>query len=403
MGRPVLISFVALLVLGACTADDAEPGATGPTPPSGVTRPTGPTVTGSTGPTGSLAGVEVSLERVATLEQPIALVVRAGDRSLYVAEQSGHVVALREGREPEVVLDLSDEISFGSEQGLLGIAFSPDGGSLYADFTDTGGDTRVVEFAVSGDADIDPTARELLYVEQPFSNHNGGAIVFGPDGFLYVALGDGGAAGDPDGNAQSLSTLLGKLLRISPEPSGSSPYSIPPDNPFVDREDARPEIWAYGLRNPWRFSFDRQTGDLWIGDVGQNAFEEIDVEPAGAPGGSNFGWDRFEGTHRFEGDSDEGDTVRPVYEYVHDGSVCAVTGGYVYRGESIPELRGAYVFGDFCKGRLEAFRLLDGEATEVVRLGPVVPNLASFGEDANGELYVLSLSGDIYRLVPGGD
>jgi glucose/arabinose dehydrogenase len=298
------------------------------------------------------------------------------------------------------VLDLSDEVSFGGEQGLLGIAFSPDGGSLYADYTDTGGNTRLIRFRVRAGGGIDPTPRELLFVEQPFSNHNGGAIAFGPDGNLYVALGDGGAAGDPSGNAQSLSTLLGKLLRISPEPTGARPYTIPADNPFVGNDAARPEIWAYGLRNPWRFSFDRQTGDLWIGDVGQDAFEEVDVELEGSAGGSDFGWDRFEGTHRFEGDADRRDTVLPVYEYAHDGSVCAVTGGYVYRGEAIPSLQGAYVFGDFCSGRLEALRLGDGDASGPVSLGPVVPNLASFGEDADGELYALSLSGVVYRLVP---
>jgi glucose/arabinose dehydrogenase len=368
-----------------------------------VTQRAGSSATGSAATGGSLRDDEVALERVATLEQPIALAVRSGDPALYVAERSGRVVALRDERDPEVVIDLSGEVSLGSEQGLLGIAFSPDGDFLYADYTDTAGNTRVVEFGVLGDGGIDPAARELLLIEQPFSNHNGGAIAFGPDGHLYVALGDGGGAGDPSGNAQSLSTLLGKLLRISPEASGAIPYTIPADNPFVGRDGARPEIWGYGLRNPWRFSFDRRTGDLWIGDVGQNAFEEIDVEPAGSPGGSNFGWDRFEGAHRFEGDADRRDTVLPVYEYFHDGSVCAVTGGYVYRGEAIPGLRGAYVFGDFCRGRLEAFRAREGGATEPVLLGPVVPNLASFGQDADGELYALSLSGDVYRLVPAGD
>ena len=394
--------LLALLLAGACTSDGSEPGSAGSTPPTGVTQPAGATATGSTGTSGPLRNTEVALERVATLEQPIALAVRSGDPALYVAERSGRVVALRDERDPEVVLDLSGEVSLGGEQGLLGITFSPDGDFLYADYTDREGNTRVVEFRVLGDDKIDPVARELLFVDQPFSNHNGGAIAFGPDGYLYVALGDGGSAGDPNGNAQSLSTLLGKLLRISPEPSGASAYTIPAGNPFVGRDGARPEIWSYGLRNPWRFSFDRLTGDLWIGDVGQNAFEEIDVELAPSPGGSNFGWDGFEGTHRFEGDADRRDAVFPAYEYFHDGSVCAVTGGYVYRGEAIPGLRGAYVFGDFCRGRIEAIHLRNGSATEPVRLGPVVPNLASFGQDADGELYALSLSGDVYRLVPAG-
>ena len=238
---------------------------------------------------------------VVELEQPIAMAVRSGDRALYVAEKTGLVVALTPGSDPRVVLDLTDRVSLGSEQGLLGLAFSPDGRFLYVDFTDVNGDTNVTEFAF-GDDGADPASeRRVLFVDQPFSNHNGGELVFGPDGYLYVGLGDGGSAGDPMGNAQSLSTLLGKLLRISPRPSKGEPYAIPPDNPFVGRDGARPEIWAFGLRNPWRFSFDAATGDLWIGDVGQNAWEEIDVEPAGSDGGSNFGWDRLEGTHPFEG------------------------------------------------------------------------------------------------------
>jgi len=397
--RLFLVSVLGLLLGGACTSDGSGPEATGgPISPTGVIGPT--SSASSTGPAGSVDDLE--LERVATLEQPIALAVRSGDRALYVAERSGRVVALREGRDPEVVLDLSGEISSGAEQGLLGIAFSPDGGFLYADYTDTNGDTRVVEFAVRGDGDIDPTSRELLFVAQPFSNHNGGHLAFGPDGYLYVALGDGGSAGDPMGNGQSLSTPLGKLLRISPRPAGDAAYGIPPDNPFVGLDGALREIWAYGLRNPWRFSFDRETGDLWIGDVGQNAWEEIDFEPAGSGGGLNFGWNLFEGSRRFAGDGDRRTTVLPVHEYVNDGSTCSVTGGYVYRGEAIPSLSGAYVFGDFCAGELLAFRVRDGRATEPVLLGPVVPNLASFGEDANGELYVMSLSGGIYRLMPAG-
>jgi glucose/arabinose dehydrogenase len=319
-----------------------------------------------------------------------------------VAEKVGRVVALRGPRaEPHVVLDLSDEVSLGSEQGLLGLAFSPDGRFLYVDLTDAEGDTRVVEFAF-GQGRADPASRrDLLVVDQPYSNHNGGGLAFGPDGYLYVAVGDGGSAGDPAGNGQSLSTLLGKLLRIDPRPPGGRSYGIPPDNPFVDREGARPEIWAFGLRNPWRFSFDRGTGDLWIGDVGQGGWEEIDVESAGSGGGTNFGWNRFEGAHAFQGGPSAG-IVAPVFEYPHDGRVCAVIGGYVYRGGEIPDLVGAYVFGDLCRGRIEALRVEDGRAVRHRALGPEVPGLASFGEDASGELYVLSLSGPVFRLVPRG-
>ncbi len=387
------------LLVGACTSGD---GADRPTPTEPSAGATSTTPEPSPTENASLGDANVGLEQVAVLDQPIALAVRADDPALYVAEKVGRVVALVDGREPEVVLDISDRVSLGSEQGLLGLAFSPDGGFLYVDLTDVNGDTRLLEFR-AGDGGIDPASeREVLRVEQPYSNHNGGNLAFGPDGYLYVALGDGGSAGDPEGRAQSLSTLLGKLLRISPRPSDGEPYAIPPDNPFVGRDEVRPEIWAYGLRNPWRFSFDRGTGDLWIGDVGQDSWEEIDVEQAGSAGGLNFGWDAREGTHPFESGSTDPAMVVPVFEYPHDGSVCAVTGGYVYRGEAIPDLAGAYVFADFCSGRLEGFVLHDGVAGQHRELGPVVESLASFGEDADGELYALSLSGAVYRLVAKG-
>lgn len=394
MSRFVTLLVVCATLAGACTTE-GDRGAAPTTQPSTITGAT-PT---STPP--NLDDAQVRLKQIAVLEEPLAMAVRAGDPALYVAEKSGRVVALRESTDPEVVLDISDEVSLGGEQGLLGLAFSVDGDFLYVDYTDTNGDTHVAEFTVRDD-EIDPsTEREVLFVGQPFSNHNGGELVFGPDGYLYIGLGDGGSAGDPMGNAQSLQTLLGKILRISPRPA-EGPYTVPDDNPFVDVAGARPEIWAYGLRNPWRFSFDRQTGDLWIGDVGQDSWEEVDFEAAGSKGGLNFGWDLFEGTHPFEGEPGSPETVPPVYEYPLDGSTCVVTGGYVYRGKDIPALAGAYVFADFCLGRLDALRLRDGREPQVVALGPVVENLASFGEDANGELYALSLSGPVYRLVAAG-
>jgi glucose/arabinose dehydrogenase len=329
------------------------------------------------------------------------MAVRAGDPTLFVAEKTGRILALRGGVvEPDPVLDLSRDVSLGAEQGLLGLVFSPDGRYLYVDYTDTSGDTRVVEYAMR-DGRADPSSRrQLLFVHQPYSNHNGGNLVFGPDGYLYVGLGDGGSGGDPMGNGQSLSTLLGKILRIDPRPGSQGPYRIPPDNPFLGRAGARPEIWDFGLRNPWRFSFDGQTGDLWIGDVGQSAWEEIDVEPAGSGGGRNYGWNLMEGRHAYGGAGPVLGLVPPVFEYSHGEGGCAVTGGYVYRGEAIPDLSGAYVFGDFCLGRLEALRLRDGRVVKHWALGPVEPGLASFGQDASGELYVLSLSGDVFRLVP---
>jgi len=340
--------------------------------------------------------------QVATLEQPLAIAVRPGDPALYVAEKTGMVVAIRTGTvDPAPVLDLTEQVSLGGEQGLLGLAFSPSGRFLYVNYTDTNGDTHVTEFAMRVERADPATRRDVLLVEQPYANHNGGHLAFGPDGYLYIGLGDGGSGGDPHGNGQSLGTLLGKMLRIDPRPSGERPYLIPPDNPFVDRPGARPEIWAYGLRNPWRYSFDRETGDLWIGDVGQSAWEEVDFQPAGSSGGENYGWNLMEGDHPYDDADPPARAVRPVFEYSHDDGGCTVAGGHVYRGESIPDLYGAYVFGDFCLGELEALSLKDGRVIDHRVLGPVVPNLSSFGEDARGELYAMSLGGVLYRLAPG--
>jgi glucose/arabinose dehydrogenase len=338
---------------------------------------------------------------VATLEQPLAMAIRRGDRALYVAQKTGKVVRIRDGSvDPVAVLDLSGAVSLGSEQGLLGLVFSPDGGYLYVNYTDTSGDTHVTEYAMRGDRADPATRREVLAVDQPYVNHNGGNLAFGPDGYLYVGLGDGGSGGDPHENGQSLSTLLGKMLRIDPRPGADRPYAVPPANPFLGRAGARPEIWAYGLRNPWRYSFDRLTGDLWIADVGQSAWEEIDLQPSASDGGENYGWNLMEGDHPYEGGDPPDGAVRPVFEYSHEEGGCTVTGGYVYRGSEIPELYGAYVFGDYCVGRLEAIRVEGGRVTEHRVLGPVVQGLSSFGEDARGELYAMSLGGVVSRIVP---
>jgi glucose/arabinose dehydrogenase len=349
-----------------------------------------------------LASVEIELAPVATLEQPLAMAIRRGDRAaLYVAQKTGRVVRILDGSvDPVAVLDLSGGVSLGSEQGLLGIVFSPDGRYLYVNYTDTSGDTHVTEYAMRGDRADPATRREVLAVDQPYVNHNGGNLVFGPDGYLYVGLGDGGSGGDPQGNGQSLSTLLGKMLRIDPRPGADRPYAVPPANPFVGRPGARPEIWAYGLRNPWRYSFDRLTGDLWIADVGQGAWEEIDLQPSASDGGENYGWNLMEGDHPYEGGDPPDGAVRPVFEYSHEEGGCTVTGGYVYRGSAIPELYGAYVFGDYCIGRLEAIRVEGGRVTEHRVLGPVVEGLSSFGEDARGELYAMSLGGMVSRIEP---
>ncbi|MGH8887005.1 MAG: PQQ-dependent sugar dehydrogenase [Egibacteraceae bacterium] len=385
MFRGVLV--LTLLTLVACVGHRSGPGRVVP-----------PVATPS--PTAVTPQAQLRLTRLGTFEQPLVLAVQRDDPALYVGEKGGRVRALRGGRvDPAPSLDLSDQVSTGSEQGLLGLAFSPDGRHVYVNYTNRSGDTRIVEFAMDGGSADPASRRELLAVDQPYANHNGGNLVFGPDGMLYVGLGDGGSGGDPQGNAQRLDTLLGKLLRLNPRPQGERPYGIPAGNPFVGRAGARPEIWAYGLRNPWRFSFDRQTGDLWIGDVGQNAWEEIDFVPSGSRGGENYGWNHLEGTHPFQGSAPAG-AVAPVHDYpLRDGN-CAVTGGFVYRGSRIPALQGVYSYGDFCAGHILGLRR-DGGRFVHQNLDLTVDGLSSFGQDHDGELYAMSLSdGGLYRIDP---
>jgi glucose/arabinose dehydrogenase len=393
--RAPVVALALAVLAPACDAPDAEEA-----PVSAPSRRLpSPSPSPSQAPRTTLKDVRVRLVQVASLEQPLGMAVREGDPALYVAEKTGRVVAIRDGRvDPRPVLDLSGRVSLGSEQGLLGLAFSPEGRYLYVNFTDPAGHTHVVEYRMR-DGEVDPrTRREVLFVEQPFSNHNGGNLAFGPDGYLYIGLGDGGSGGDPFGNGQSLDTLLGKMLRIDPRPADGRAYRIPADNPFVDRSGARPEIWAYGLRNPWRYSFDRATGDLWIADVGQSAREEINFQPASSDGGENYGWDRYEGTVAFEGGGLPG-AVRPILEYGRDQGA-TVIGGFVYRGSDIPGLQGAYVFGDFFNPAIRAI-VRDGSRIRVrTELGVEVPNLSAFGQDHEGELYALSLSGPVYRLAP---
>jgi glucose/arabinose dehydrogenase len=394
--RRALATFVALgLLTAACSggaARSAAPSATGPG---------GPLATAGSGGASSAAAfraARVRLVQVASLRQPVAMAVRPGERILYVAEQTGRVRAIRNGRlDPDPVLDVSSQVMAGGEQGLLGLAFSPDGRFLYVDFTDRDGDTHVTEFTMRGRR-ADPTSgRLVLRVDQPFANHNGGQLAFGPDRLLYVALGDGGSQGDPNGNGQSLGTLLGKILRIDPRPRNGHPYSIPAGNPFVGHPGARPEIWDYGLRNPWRFSFDSATGDLWIGDVGQDDWEEVNHESA-RTGGRNYGWNRREGTHRFAGDRPVG-AVDPLIEYGHQHGACAVIGGPIYRGRDVPGLRGAYLYGDYCAGWVRAALLERSRVAEQRDLGLNVPQLSSLGVGPEGELYVLSLNGPVFRLA----
>jgi glucose/arabinose dehydrogenase len=315
----------------------------------------------------------VKLTQIASLNQPLDLAARPGEAgALYVAEKGGRVRVIRNGNvDPNPVFNLSDEVSTGGEQGLLGITFHPNGSYLYAYLTDRNGDVRVFELAMSGGG-----RREVLFVEHSSAgNHNGGGVQFGGDGLLYAAVGDGGGAGDPEGDAQNLNSRLGKILRINVATGAIA-------------------VHEYGLRNPFRFSFDRATGAIWIGDVGQNAWEEVSVDPDGK-GGRNFGWNRMEGNHPYNGGSPPPNHTAPVYEYSHSSGGCVVTGGYVYRGSRMPGNVGMYVFNDVCIGELWAFQ--NGARRS---LGPKAQQIVSYGQDLAGELYAVSLNGPVYRIDP---
>ena len=301
-----------------------------------------------------LSSVQLALTPVATgLSDPVALAWRQGDPRMYVAEKTGtvRIVAVDGTVAPTPVLTVA-VAQTDDEQGLLGLTFSPDGTKLYVDYTDLNGDINVVEYTMAGDVADPATSRVLLLIPHPnFPNHNGGEVIFGPDGDLYIGVGDGGSAGDPNGNAQNTDVLLGKILRINPAPSGSLPYTIPADNPFAGQAGKRGEIWMYGLRNPWRFSFDRTTGEMWIGDVGQDLYEEVDVAAAGQ-NGTNFGWNQREGFHPYNGGLKPPGAQDPLFEEPHTNGYCALVGGYVYRGSAIANLNGAYIFGDDCRANL---------------------------------------------------
>jgi glucose/arabinose dehydrogenase len=354
--------------------------------------------------------VNIKLTKVATLVRPTAMTIRPGDQTLYITEKAGLVRAIRGHHlDSTPVLDISSMVgSSGNEQGLLGLAYSPDGTKLYVLYTNRNGDTRLDEYGVDPAGAVNPASRrEILAQAQPQSNHNGGELAFGPDGLLYLGLGDGGAADDQGpghvagGNGQSLGTWLGKILRIDPTASATAAYTVPRGNPFVGTAGARPEIWTYGLRNPWRFSWDTATGDLWIGDVGQNAWEEVDLatKASGSGRGVNYGWTVWEGTHG-HGTGQAPGAVPPVSEYSHDNGNCSVTGGYVYRGSRIPTLKGVYLFADYCGGSLRALVAKDGKVVQDRILPVRSPALSSFGQDANGEIYVLSDQGAISRVDP---
>ncbi len=338
-----------------------------------------------------------------SVDSPTSLVSRPHSTHLYVAERAGRVRQVDDLEPGPVVLDISSMVVADVERGLLDIEFSPDGGTLYVSYSlAPNGDTRVASYAMDGDKVDVGSRKQLIAVRQPFANHNGGDIEFGPDGDLYLGLGDGGSVGDPFRNAQNTHVLLGKLLRVDPNaPSGGKPYGIPRDNPFADGQAGAPEVYAYGLRNPWRYTFDPATGDLWIADVGQNLWEEVDMLPKadGAGKGDNFGWNQLEGTHSYQGGTKPAGAVDPVFEYSHQEG-CSVTGGVVYRGTNIPGLGGTYLLTDYCQGRIRGLRVAGGKVSEQKEFDASGQSLVSFGTDPAGNVYVISLNGPIYRLDP---
>jgi glucose/arabinose dehydrogenase len=369
-----------------------------------------PAASPTAGQPGEFDPANYHFEQVAEGYTRPLLLTHAGDGSgrMFVVEQRGVITLIQDGQRVETpFLDVQAPVGDESnEQGLLGLAFAPDyaqSGTFYIDYTDNNGDTHVDECQVSqGDPNAaDPeSCTTILFVEQPYPNHNGGHLAFGPDGYLYIGLGDGGSGGDPQGHAQNPRSLLGKLLRI--DPSGDeAPYSVPADNPFAGGTQGRAEIWVLGLRNPWRYSFDRGTGDLFIGDVGQNAYEEISYLAAGSPGGANFGWNLMEGTHPFPPGSsppNNASLVPPIVDYAQSVGGCSVTGGYVYRGPSLPELNGVYFYGDYCTGLVWTL-VRSADAWTNAPFAQSGFTLSSFGEDEAGELYLVDHGGAVYRLA----
>jgi glucose/arabinose dehydrogenase len=395
---------VLLLVLGAlpfsgCGGDGSPAGPTPSPSPTSVSCPSGAPVSG-------IPALQARLV-VSGLRAPLDLQSVPGDgERLYVVEQGGRIRVVRNGQIAGTFLDITGRLSSGGERGLLGLVFHPQFATnrrFFVNYTNPAGDTHISEFRASSADAADPASeRVLLEVGQPFANHNGGGLAFDNPGRLLIALGDGGSGGDPLNNGQKLSTLLGKILRIDVE--AGSPYGVPADNPFRATAGARAEIWAYGLRNPFRIAIDRPTGDLYIGDVGQNAVEEIDVDPGSRRGGLNYGWRITEGSRCFNPSSgcDTSGITMPIYEYSH-GDGCSVTGGVVYRGCRVPALAGTYFFADYCSAFVRSLRFASGQATEFRDWTSGLRGIespTSFGLDAAGELYVVDQDGEIYRLEP---
>jgi len=359
--------------------------------------PGGPPLPGETG--------TLELQLVASgLSSPLYLTTPAGDPRLFIVEQEGRIRIVKNGQLPATpFLDITGSVGAGGERGLLSVAFHPSyatNGYFYVDYTDNNGDTRIERYTVGPNPDIADvaSAKLILFIAQPYSNHNGGLVTFGPDGMLYIGMGDGGSGGDPQNRAQNPDSLLGKLLRIDVD--HGDPYAIPAGNPFATSGGA-PEIWALGLRNPWRFAFDRAAGLLYIADVGQDLWEEVSVAPAGQ-GGLNYGWRIMEGLHCFNPTScSSTGLVQPVVEYSHANG-CSITGGFVYRGTRAPSLVGQYFYSDYCSGWMRSFSYANGAVTGQTSwsLNVSLGNVLSFGEDSAGELYVLSAGGGVYRIAP---
>jgi glucose/arabinose dehydrogenase len=359
-------------------------------------------------PAADTSGTGVKLEPIADANfgQAVYVTQPPGNSSdLYVVDRTGKVDIVRDGKElPTPFIDISSKVKTDVEQGLLSIAFAPDyasSGLLYAYYTDQQGNQRIVEMKRSaGDPDkVDGSERLVMEMADFAPNHNGGLLTFGTDGHLYIGTGDGGGAGDPQRNAQNLGSPLGKLLRIDPQATGGKPYSIPADNPFVSKTGARPEIYSYGLRNPWRYSFDSKTNALTIGDVGQDSFEEVDVVADGKGRGANFGWSAFEGDAPFNDDQSAPGAIKPALVYSHDQG-CSINGGYVVHDPALPALEGRYVYSDFCSGKIRSFKLTGTQASDDKPTGLEAQSPTSFGTDNAGHIYVTTLNGDVFMLAP---
>lgn len=342
------------------------------------------------------------------LVRPIYM-THANDASgrLFIAEQGGRV-KIWDGSELNLFLDASELVSPDAnsggytERGFLGLAFHPEyaeNGTFFINYTDFRGHTNIARYQVSADANVaDANSAEIIFTtNQPYPNHNGGHMAFGADGFLYIALGDGGSAGDPLDSGQNPTTLLGTIMRLDVD--GETGYTIPDDNPFVGSDDGADEVWSYGWRNPWRFSFDRMTGDMYIGDVGQAQWEEVNFEAADSVGGLNYGWKFFEATTVYQGGGDQSATVIPFAEYNHANSNCSVTAGYNYRGELLPDWEGVFFYGDYCSGRMWTAYRSDAEIWVANELTDTDFNISSFGEDENGELYIVNYQGSLLKIV----